>query len=420
MVGALVVFAVVLGAVWWTTASDDSSDSDAGQATSSSAPPLDEPTRDERTTALLHDLSVSWASRDQRGFVAAAGDSAASREWAGQVYDTLDDLGVGWIDLRYISTDSESAADPLGFTADVEVRWEIAAGPERQVYRTAPVDVPLRFAYENDDVALVGLASPTTDPVPVWLAGPVAVESASGGTCVGVPDDVDLDTCLHLVDVAAKDLNRVVPDDGIAGRPVVVLVPAADTTAAMLLGQDVDNLGQIAAVTTTIDGSSSSRAPAEIVVNPAVFDDLRHKAAQLVISHEVTHAATGVTAAAMPLWVAEGFADYVALASGRIPVQRAASQILGYVRKHDVPGRIPTENQFAADRHGLGRTYESAWLIFRMLGAYYGDDAVVSFYDEVRTGTPVEQALIDTVGLNVDELTTAWQDYLNDLAHGAY
>jgi len=55
-----------------------------------------------------------------------------------------------------------------------------------------------------------------------------------------------------------------------------------------------------------------------------------------------------------------------------------------------------------------------------MLGAYYGDDAVVSFYDEVRTGTPVEQALIDTVGLNVGELTTAWQDYLNDLAHGAY
>ncbi|HKE71227.1 MAG TPA: hypothetical protein VKB55_18335, partial [Nocardioidaceae bacterium] len=309
MVGALVVFAVVLGAVWWTTSSDDSSDSEASQAAPSSAPPLDEATRDERTTALLHDLSVSWASRDQRGFVAAAGDSAAAREWAGQVYDTLDDLGVGWIDLRYISTDSESAVDPLGFTAEVEVRWEIAAGPERQVYRTAPVDVPLRFAYENDDVALVGLASPTTDPVPVWLAGPVAVESASGGTCVGVPDDVDLDTCLHLVDVAAKDLNRVVPDDGIAGRPVVVLVPAADTTAAMLLGQDVDNLGQIAAVTTTIDGSSSSRAPAEIVVNPAVFDDLRHKAAQLVISHEVTHAATGVTAAAMPLWVAEGFAD---------------------------------------------------------------------------------------------------------------
>lgn len=418
--GALIVLAVVLGAVWWTTASDDSSDSDTSQALPSSGPPMDETTRDERTTALLHDLSVSWARRDQRGFLAAAGDSEAARKWAGQVYATLDDLGVGWIDLRYIATDSESAADPLGFTADVEVRWEIPAGPERQVYRTAPVDVPLRFSYEENDVALVGLDSPTGDPVPVWLAGPVGVESASGGTCVGVPDGVNLDTCVRLVDVAARDLNRVVPDDGIAGRPVVVLVPAVDNTAAMLLGQDVDNLEQIAAVTTTIDGSRSGRAPAEIVLNPAVFDDLRHRAAQLVISHEVTHAATGVTAAEMPLWVAEGFADYVALASGRIPLDRAASQILAHVRKHDVPARIPTEKQFAADRHGLGRTYESAWLIFRMLGAYYGNDAVVSFYDEVRSGTPVESALLHTTGIDLDQLTTAWQNYLHDLAYGAY
>jgi len=197
-------------------------------------------------------------------------------------------------------------------------------------------------------------------------------------------------------------------------------VPAADNTAAMLLGQDVDNLEQIAAVTTTIDGSRSGRAPAEIVLNPAVFDDLRHKAAQLVVSHEVTHAATGVTAAEMPLWVAEGFADYVALSSGRIPLDRAASQILAHVRKHDVPARIPTEKQFAADRHGLGRTYESAWLIFRMLGAYYGNDAVVSFYDEVRTGTPVESALLHTTGIGLDQLTTAWQGYLHDLAYGAY
>ena len=62
--------------------------------------------------------------------------------------------------------------------------------------------------------------------------------------------------------------------------------------------------------------------------------------------------------------------------------------------------------------------YEAAWLIFRMLGAYYGNDRVVAFYDEVRTGTAVEDALLDTIGLDLDGLTAAWQDYLTSLAFG--
>ena len=417
VVGAVVVFAVVVGAVWWTT-STDSTDSASSDSPPSSGPPLDETERDELATELLQSLKRSWLRRDQTGFVDAAGDSDAGRGWAGHVYDTLDDLGVRWIDLRYVAADSESVADPFGFTADVEVRWEIAAGPEHQTYRTAPVVVPLRFSYEDDEIAVVGLDSQTHDPVPVWLTGPVDIASARGGTCVGVPDDVDLDTCTRLIDVALEDLTRVVSADEVAARPVVIMVPDSDNTAASLLGQDTDDLEQIAAVTTTLDGSSSKRAPAQVVLNPEVFDDLSRKAAQLVVSHEVTHAATGVTVASIELWVAEGFADYVALASGRIPVERAASQILSYVREHEVPAHLPRARQFASDRHGLGRTYESAWLIFRMLGDYYGDDAVVAFYDEVRTGTAVEAALVDTVGLDLEGLTASWQDYLTTLAHG--
>jgi hypothetical protein len=417
VVGAVVVLAIVAGAVWWTTTTDGT-DSESSDPAPSSGPPLDETERDELATDLLQSLDRSWLRRDQTGFLRAAGDSDAARRWAGQVFDTLDDLGVQWIDLRYVAADSESVADPFGFTADVEVRWEIAAGPEHQTYRTAPVVVPLRFSYEDDEVALVGLDSPTDDPVPVWLLGAVDIESARGGTCVGVPDRVDLDTCTRLIDVALQDLTRVVSAEVVAARPVVVMVPDTDNTAATLLGQDADDLEQIAAVTTTIDGSSSNRAPSEVVLNPDVFDDLSGNAAQLVVSHEVTHAATGVTAAPIELWVAEGFADYVALASGRIPVQRAASQILSHVRKHDVPAHLPSERQFASDRHGLGRTYEAAWLIFRMLGDYYGDDAVVAFYDEVRTGTAVEAALLDTVGLDLEDLTASWQDYLTTLAFG--
>jgi hypothetical protein len=414
VVGAFVALVVVTGAVLWST--DDVAPDDA--ATPTVGPPVDELDRDERASQVLQSLAVAWRHADENAFVAAAGASRAAHQWADQVFDTLADLGVRWIDLRYVAVDPETAADPLGFTADVEVRWEVDAGPAHQRYRTTPVTVPLRFSYEGDRIDIVGLDGNTEDPVPVWLAGPVAIESADGGTCIAVPEGVDLDSCAAMLDMAADDLANVVSTEETANHPVVVMVPSTDSTAAMLLGQDADDLTQIAAVTTTIDGSGSVRAPAEIVINPTVFDDLRRRAAQLVMSHEVTHAATGATAASMELWVAEGFADYVALASGRIPVERAASQILSFVRQHHPPEHLPTAREFSAHHHGLGRTYEAAWLIFRMLGSYYGDASVVAFYDEVRTGTPVEEALLDTIGLDLDGLTAAWQDYLTSLAFG--
>jgi hypothetical protein len=414
--GAIVVFAVVVGAVWWSTSSEE--DPTTPVPTASAGPPYDEVERDERASAVLRDLGIAWSRGDETDFVAAAGDVGAARQWADQVYEALTELQVQAIDLRYVAVDPESVGDPTGFTAYVDIRWQIASGRQHQTYRTHPVTVPMRFTYDGDDISVVGLDGSADDPVPVWLTGSIAIETTPGGACVGVPARVDLDTCADLVEVAADDLRRVV-SAGLGRRPVVVMVPESPGTAAMLLGQDATDLEQIAAVTATVDGSGSVRAPAQIVLNPTVFDDLGRRAAQLVMSHEVTHAATGATAATMELWVAEGFADYVALAGGRVSVERAASQILEYVRSRDTPDHLPTAREFAAHRHGLGRTYEAAWLIFRMLGEYYGNEAVVAFYDEVRAGTPVEQALLDTIGLDLDGLIEAWREYLNDLAFGA-
>ena len=49
----------------------------------------------------------------------------------------------------------------------------------------------------------------------------------------------------------------------------------------------------IAAVTTTADGSLAPGAPVRVFVNPAVFGRLKERGAQVVMSHETTHVATG-------------------------------------------------------------------------------------------------------------------------------
>src|SRR5699024_7432692 len=114
----------------------------------------------------------------------------------------------------------------------------------------------------------------------------------------------------------------------------------------------------IAAVTSTVDASGTKAAADYIVLNPEVFKALNKRGAQIVLSHETTHALTGATTSDMPLWVAEGFADYVALRDDDRPIRKIAAQILAKVRQDGTPDALPDADDFSSTRHGLGATYE--------------------------------------------------------------
>jgi hypothetical protein len=118
----------------------------------------------------------------------------------------------------------------------------------------------------------------------------------------------------------------------------------------------------------------------------------------------------------MPLWVAEGFADYVALRDGAVPLRLAAAQALAAVRRSGPPGSLPGTADFAVGAHGLGRAYEEAWLAFRLLGRRHGNAATVAFYDAVRAGRPVGAALRTTTGSDVATVTAQWRAELTRLA----
>lgn len=216
-----------------------------------------------------------------------------------------------------------------------------------------------------------------------------------------------------MFDRGVAAVREVIPAD--TGGATVVL-SATGEQATALTGQPGQALGQIAAVTTTVDASDSPRAPVYVLLNPGIFESLDDRGAQIVLTHELTHAMTGVTAAALTPWVVEGFADYVALASDRRPVRSSAAQVLAKVRDRGAPARLPTVADFASTRHGLGATYESAWLVFRLLGERAGDRDVVRFYELVRRGDPVEQALRNVFGMEQGELVTLWRSSLERLA----
>ena len=136
---------------------------------------------------------------------------------------------------------------------------------------------------------------------------------------------------------------------------------------------DPGQYADIAAVTTTVDGSPAPDAPVHIFVNPEVFDPLEPRGAQIVMSHEATHVATGAATAPMPPWLLEGFADYVALRDVDLPVSVTASQIIRQVRT-DGARRPPARVRPSSTRTTthLGASYESAWLACRLLAGTAG------------------------------------------------
>ena len=114
-------------------------------------------------------------------------------------------------------------------------------------------------------------------------------------------------------------------------------------------------------------------------------------------------------------WVTEGFADFVALHDDDAPLSLSAGQVLRQVKEDGAPKALPSRNDFGHGEH-LGAVYESAWMVFRMLGEKHSDEVILAFYRDVLSGTDVSTAVRRAFDVSVAELTEQWRDYLTKSA----
>jgi hypothetical protein len=153
------------------------------------------------------------------------------------------------------------------------------------------------------------------------------------------------------------------------------------------------------------------------VVNPRVFDGLGRLGAHVVITHEATHVATGAAAVSMPLWVAEGFADYVGIGSVGLPVTVAGKAALGVVRRHGAPETLPDNAAFAVNGSDLEATYEEAWLATALIARTYGRVRLVEFYRTVESHPDdLKGAFERVLGTSLAAFTASWRSYLEETA----
>ncbi|MGY1453915.1 peptidase MA family metallohydrolase [Streptomyces sp. SS8] len=219
----------------------------------------------------------------------------------------------------------------------------------------------------------------------------------------------------------AEDADRAVPGADEAWprdwpRRVLVQAPATLERMAGLLGGPPSSYRGIAAVTTGEAGGRSA-APAErIVVNPEAYWLLGEEGRRIVMTHEVTHVATREhTTGSTPLWLSEGFADWAAYRGVDRSPARIAPLLTDAVRDGEVPRRLPTDEEFAfaGDADRLARSYESGWLLCRMVAQRWGEEKLVELYLAVGgSGGDMDPVVREVLGTGMDGLTERWREYV--------
>ncbi|WP_405971592.1 hypothetical protein OG496_18110 [Streptomyces sp. NBC_00988] len=300
-------------------------------------------------------------------------------------------------------------------TADAELSYKVKG------YDTSPVTVgrTLTLRLTVDGQWYVGSDKPAKKSgQQLWDQGKVSVVKGAHSLVMGVGQDADsLDDYRALADHAVPAVSDAWGTDWT--RHVVVLVPGSLDGMAGLLGSPAASYRGIAAVTTGEAGGSGSAPADRIIVNPDAYALLGSMGKQVVLTHETTHVATRAhTTAATPLWLSEGYADWIGYrGTGRTPVQ-AAPELYRAVEDGDLPTALPADKDFgfSSEPTKLAQAYEGGWMACRMIEERWGVDQLGKFYRAVgahkkRAGA-VEDAMKSVLGVTLEDFTAQWREYL--------
>ncbi|MGV1009610.1 MAG: hypothetical protein ACOYBY_13510 [Dermatophilaceae bacterium] len=365
-----------------------------------------------RSQALAHGNRAAWEST-----VADPASDEGSREMA--AYDALLALGVtglSAVDVQVGSSSMGAPGDPEGrsFTVTARIGHQIPGydrAPREATRTLTLVSTPSGWRFARDAAA--------ADQLQVWdLPGLQVVRSATSLVAGDVPVSVLTDR-LADADAATRRLTSLFG----SATPSVVVVPATAAEAARQLGRpEAAASSQVAATTDGQLGPAGTAGADRVVLGPDAFARLTEEGRRVVVTHELTHVATRAsTAGQLPLWLSEGFAEYIAWGPVNIPVETAAAQLRSYVRSNGAPDALPATPEFDSSRSDLATAYQGSWLAVRLIGTEHGEPALWAFYLAVA-GTPggkgmaLEDAFRSVLGTNTADFVAGWRAELQKLA----
>jgi hypothetical protein len=252
----------------------------------------------------------------------------------------------------------------------------------------------------------------------IWELGPVTVVEGKSSLVIGEATSSALRAFAREADRSVRDVAAVWKARW-SRRPVVI-VPRTQADMALVVGTSPKGLGQIAAVTTGYSSSGPTQGD-RVVINPRAWRSLQPLGRRVVMSHELTHVATrAVTYSTVPIWLSEGFADYVAYEAVDLPVPVVAKHVLDQVRAGKGPTQLPGDTDFDASHGDVAPAYESSWLAARLIADRYGERKLVRLYVSLadRDNGPADGDIRAVLGISEQKLIKDWRAYLKALARG--
>ncbi|WNV83549.1 hypothetical protein [Umezawaea sp. Da 62-37] len=196
-------------------------------------------------------------------------------------------------------------------------------------------------------------------------------------------------------------------------RQVAVIVPADQEEMRSLVGPAFA-VGSIAgvAVADQIDPVARTARGQRVVLNPDSATALSPLSLRVLLRHEITHvAARGETADSAPMWLLEGFADYVGFRGTDVPTAKAAPALAALVARSGPPEALPTDTDFRGPAMDLA--YQEAWSINRYLAGLLGEAGLVRLYRALAAEkSDVDGVLRSIAGVDRAGLTKGWREFL--------
>ena len=199
---------------------------------------------------------------------------------------------------------------------------------------------------------------------------------------------------------------------------VVLVVPARLTDLERLLSRPAGSLAAVAAVAIGRD---------RVWINREAFAALPEVARTIVLRHETTHLVENASGSdAVPLWLEEGFAEFVGYVGSGVRLDVAAEDLLGEVAAGRLPARLPRDSDFATAVPGAAGTpvvatsvaYHQAWTTCLWLADRIGVQGLLRLYANVLSaGGADREAAVDRalgeVGITRAELLDRWRAALS-------
>jgi hypothetical protein len=422
VIGLIVAALFVAGGVAFVWG-DDAERGAKQQSSPSSSQDVDatrDPAIGRRTAVaqLLKERGDAVRTKDKAAFLALIDPTAESfRAQQSELFDRLAKLPFADWSYELAGDGPDLPSDralqlPRG-TAIVRARltYQIGDGGspvEREQYLTVVPRGGHWLLAGNDDAAATGLQTERD----IWDLGPVQVVRGTSSLVLGDAPKKELTRLSDEADRGVRDVSGVWKGEW--SRHPLIVVPKSQEDMATLIGSDGKGLSQIAAVTTGAFESGLSRGD-RIVVNPAAWRTLGPLGRRVVLAHEMTHLATrAVTVEQVPIWLSEGFADYVAYKAVNVPTNVVAGDVLDDVRKKKGPKALPDDNDFDAARGDIAAAYEGAWLACRMIAEKYGQPELIQLYASLADSKspPPGGDIKATLGITEQALVKQWLGYM--------